>query len=71
MQVEPKTKILAQAVSRYDNFSKSNMAVVATLDFWENCPYHIYDPVLDVLIGVENIGVDSNNMSPCWSSAEI
>ena len=37
------------------------MATVAIFDFWENCSFGIYDNMLDVFLGVENIGVDSKS----------
>ena len=55
----------------YANFSKSNMAAVAILYFWHNCSYYIYDTMLDLFIGVENIGVEFKIKSLCWSSSEI
>ena len=39
------------------------MAAVAIFDLWENCSFGIYDAMLDVILGVENIDVDSKRVS--------
>ena len=66
-----KRRFYLKRFPRYDNFSKSNMAAVAILDFWENCSYYIYDTMLDVFLEVENMDVQSKIKSLCWSSSEI
>ena len=62
---------ISSGIRDYDNFSKSNMAAVAIFDFWENCSFGIYDTMLDVFLGVENIGVDSKSKCLSWPTSEI
>ena len=56
---------------RNKNFFRNPILSVAIFDLREKCSYYIYNTMLDVFPGVENIGIESKSKSPCWSNSEI